>query len=246
MSFITGLPTISEIDLYTTNSTQPGPFSVGQLIAGANGKVFRYALVGSGSNLVMGNALQGSVIDTSYTNMAIGTAAAVGDTFLQVTNGTATITSQQFEGGSISVYTAGTVAIGDEYTITGVSGTFTTGGALNVYLDRPVRTAFTTSAKVNMRRNPWSGVIQSATTLTASPAGVALTAATLSTYTFVQTHGVGAALSDGSSILVGSAIAQPSATAGAVILSAAGLANVGYALQAAAAAHAIGVFLQID
>lgn len=245
MANITGPKTISELDLYTTMTQAPSGFAVGDKVYGTNGKTFRLALIGA-SNLVMGNALQGSVIDTTYTNMAVGTAGAVGDTFLQITNGTATITSAQFEGGSISVYTAGTVAIGDEYTILGVSGTLTTGGALTVQIDRPLRAAFTTSAKVNMRRSPFSGVLQSATTLTASPAGVANFAATAATYAFVQTHGVGAVLSDGSSILVGSEVAQPSATAGAVILSAAGLANVGYAMQAGAAAHAIGVFLQVD
>src|ERR1700755_3379978 len=108
----------------------------------------------------MGNLRQESVEDTTYENMAVGTAAAAGDAYLQVTNGTATITSAQFVGGSLSVYTAGTVAIGDEYTITAITGTLTTGGALKVYTDRPLRSAFTTSAKVVMKRSPWSGVIQ--------------------------------------------------------------------------------------
>lgn len=245
MAFISGISTIGEIDLYSTSTTVPGGLSVGQLVVSPDGRFYRFGLVGA-SNLVMGNALQGSVIDTSYTNMAVGTAGVVGDYSLQITNGTATITNTQFIGGSISVYTAGTVAIGDEYTIMGVTGTLTTGGALTVQLDRPLRAAFTTSAKVNMRRSPWSGILQSATTLTASPAGVANFAATAATYAFVQTHGVTSVLSDGSSILVGSAIAQPSATAGAVILEAAGLADVGYAMQAAASAHAIAAFFRVD
>lgn len=249
MAFITGLPTISEIDLYSVQSTNTtGAYGIGTLIYGVNGKGFRYALVGA-SNLVMGNLLQTSAEDTTYENMAIGTAAAVGDLFLQVTNGTSTITSTQFEGGSISVYTAGTVAIGDEYTIVGVNGTLTTGGALNVFLDRPVRTAFTTSAKVNMKRNPWSGVIQfPATTPTGIPVGVALTAATAANYTWVQTHGIGAVLSDGSTFAVGSEVGTPSGTAGAVTVYAAGTthARVGSVQQAAASAHAISVFLQID
>lgn len=251
MANISGRAFIGEIDLYTTTTQQPGPFSVGQLVDGPNGKAFRFGLVDPNTALVMGNMLQGSVIDTTYTNMAVATAVTAaqvtaGTNTLNITNGTATITSQQFEGGSLSIYTAGTVAIGDEYTILAVSGTLTTGGSLTVTLDRNLRTAVTTSAKVNMRRSPWSGMLQSATTVTASCAGTALTAAAAATYTFVQTHGVGAALSDGSSILVGSAVAVPSATAGAVILGAAGLANVGQAMQAAAAAHAIGVFFQVD
>ena len=251
MAFISGVPTISELDLYQTMTTAPSGLGLGALVAGPNGKYYRLSLVGA-SNLVMGNALQGSVIDTSYTNMAVTTAVTAanvtsGQSFIEITNGTATITSAQFEGGSLSIYTAGTIAVADEYTILGVTGTLTTGGALTVQLDRPLRAAVTTSAKVNMRRSPWSGVIQSpASTLTASPAGVAMFAATAATYCFVQTHGVGSALSDGSSILVGSAIALPSATAGAVVLGAAGLADIGYSLQAAAAAKGIAVHLRID
>lgn len=246
MASITGVPTLSFIDLYANDTTIPSGYTLGQLIWGNDGKAYRYALAGA-SNLVMGNVLQSSAVDTQFTNMAIGTAAVVGDNFLQVTNGTTTITANQFDGGSISVYTAGTVAIGDEYTIVGVTGTLTNGGALKVFLDRPVRTAFTTSAKVSMRRSPYSGVIQApASTLTGTPVGVAMFAQTAANYGFIQSHGVGAALSDGSSILVGSAVASPSGTAGAVILEAAGLSPIGYAMQAAAAAHAIAVDLRID
>lgn len=246
MALITGRPILSGNDLYTSDTI--ATTAVGTIADGFGGKYFRYALVG-GSNLVMGNLLQNSVDDTAYTNMAIGTAAAAGDKFLQVTNGTATITSDQFVGGSISVYTAGTVAIGDEYTITAITGTLTTGGALKVYLDRPVRTAFTTSAKVTMIRNPWSGVIQfPATTQTGIPVGVAIYATPTVTYGWVQTHGVAAALSDGSTFAIGTDVGTPSGTAGCVTVYAAGTthARVGVAMKVAASAHAIPVFLQID
>jgi len=245
MASITGTRILSGNDLYTPFTTLPSGYTIGDTAYG-NGKTFRLALVGA-SALVMGNVLQSSVIDTSYTNMAVGTAALAGDNTIQITNGTATITSQMFEGGSLSIYTAGTIAVGDEYTIMGVSGTLTTGGALVVNLDRPLRSAVTTSAKVNMRRSPSSGVIQSpATTLTGTPAGVALFAAAAATYCWIQTGGVGAALSDGSTILVGSSISVPSGTAGAVILSSAGLPIIGYSMQVAAAAKGIGVMLLIN
>ncbi len=250
MANIAGPKTISELDLYTTTTQIPGGFAIGDVVYGPNGKQFRLALVGA-SNLVMGNMLQSSAVDTQFTNMAIPTAVTAaqvtaGTYQIDVTNGTTTVTTGKFIGGSMSVYTAGTVAVGDEYTILDHT-TGTSGQTLTLYLDRPLRAAFTTSAKVNMRRSPWSGVIQSpATTLTGSPAGVAMFAATAATYCFVQTHGVGAVLSDGSSILVGSPVAVPSGTAGAVILGAAGLANVGYAMQAGAAAKAIAVQLKID
>ena len=247
MASITGNPTLNtnSVGLYATTTQVPSAYSVGQLVYGANGKAFRLALVGA-SNLVMGNMLQSSAVDTQFTNMAVPTATAAGSYTIDITNGTTTVSANQFDGGSMSVYTAGTVAIGDEYTII----SHTTGGSgatITLTLDQPLRAAFTTSAKVNMRRSPWSGVIQSpATTLTGTPAGVAMWAATAAQYTWVQTKGVGAVLSDGSSILVGSPLAVPSGTAGAVILGATNLTPVGYAMQAAAAPHAIGAQLQID
>lgn len=247
MAKLTGTPLLTTIDLYAGTTTQPGPNYVGQRVD-ANGKSFRFALVGA-SALVKGNLLQESAEDTSYENMAIGTAGAVGDSFLQVTNGTATITSQQFEGGSIGVYTAGTVAVGDEYTITSVTGTLTTGGALNVYLDRPLRYAYTTSAKVVMKRNPWSGVIQApATTQTGMAVGVAIYEIPATQYGWVQTHGVCTVLSDGSTFAVGSDVGTPSGTAGCVTVFAAGTTHqrVGVVREAAASGHGINMFLQID
>lgn len=249
MASITGLTILTPADLYSSTATPGDNLTVGQWGFDANtGKIFRYALAGA-SALVAGNLLQEQVEDTTYENMAVGTAGAVGDTFIQVTNGTATITNAQFEGGSISVYTAGTVAIGDEYTIIGVSGTLTTGGALKVYVDKPLRYAFTTSAKVNMKRAISSGVIQfPATTPTGIAAGVAQFAITAAQYGWIQTHGPAAVLSDGSTFAVGSAVGTASGTAGAVTVYAAATTKmaVGFARQAAASAHAISVHLLID
>jgi hypothetical protein len=248
MAMLTGQGVISDVDIYASYTNKPSGYNVGDLRWASNGKAYRLALVG-GSALVMGNLLQSAAEDTTYTNMAVGTAGAVGDTYLQITNGTATITSQQFEGGTINVYTAGTVAVGDEYTITAVTGTLTTGGALNVYLDRPLRNAFTTSAKVNMKRSPWSGVIQfPASTQTGIPVGVAPYAAPAESYTWVQTHGVTSVLSDGSTFAVGSNVGSVSGTAGAVTVydAATTLACVGVAMQIAASGKGITVFLQID
>jgi hypothetical protein len=248
MAFVTGSAIVGGVDLFTSSTTNPGPYSVGQIFPGSNGTLFRLALAGA-SALVKGNLLQESAEDTTYENMAIGTAGAVGDMFLQVTNGTATITSAQFEGGTVGVYTAGTVAIGDQYTITGVTGTLTTGGALKVWLDRPLRYAYTTSAKVNMKRSPWSGVIQApATTQTGMAVGVANYEIPAAAYGLVQTHGECTVLSDGSTFAVGSDVGTPSGTAGCVTVFAAGTTHqrVGVVRQAAASAHGISMFLQID
>ena len=250
MAFLASTPTLSKIDLYASSTLVPSGLAIGQLQFGPNGKAFRYVLTGA-SALVAGNVIQSSAIDTQFTNMGVtpaitSTQVTAGVSSIVITNGTTTVAANQFDGGSMSVYTAGTVAIGDEYTIIAHT-TGTSGQALTLTLDRNIRYAFTTSAKVNMRRSPYSGVIQApATTLTGTIVGVAIYALPLATYGWIQSKGVTAALSDGTSIIVGSAIAGISGTAGAVTLATAGLAPVGYAMQAAASSHAIAVQLQID
>ena len=249
MAHITGPAILGSIDLYTATATAGENLTVGQMIQDTRtGKTFRYALAGA-SALVKGNLLQEAVEDTTYENMAVGTAGAAGDLYIQVTNGTATITNAQFVGGTISTYTAGTVTIGDEYTITAVTGTLTTGGALKVWLDRPLRYAYTTSAKVVMKRSPWSGVIQMpATTPTGMPVGVAIYEIPATYYGWVQTHGMASVLSDGSTFAVGSSVGTPSGTAGCITVGSVATTKhvVGVAREAAASTHCIAVFLQID
>lgn len=239
---------ISGQDIYTTDATKNHP--VGQIGFANHGKIFRYTLVGA-SNLVAGNLLQESVEDTSYENMAVLASPIIlqqnGPQVVFVTNGTATITSEQFAGGSLVVYT--TPDLGLEYDILSITGTLTTGGALTVTLDRPITTAWTTSTKVVMKRSPWSGVIQApASTQTGMAVGVAPWAATAAQYAWVQSHGVSQALSDGSTFAVGSDLGTPSGTAGCVTVFAAGTTHqrVGVSREAAASGHNISVFLQID
>lgn len=251
MSLLAGTAVLSYTDLYTSFTEVPGGLMVGQLMPGPAGKWFRLALVG-GTDLVVGNALQSSVIDTQFTNMAVpstsaaiftGTAAAA-TTGITVTNGNTAVTANQFNGGSLSVFT--TPDLGSEYTIISHT-TATATGTLTLYLDRPIRNTWSTATKVNLRRSPWSGVIQSPiTTLTGTPVGGAIATTASGTYGFVQTGGIGAALGDSTSILVGSAISLPSTiAAGAVTLNAAGFSEVGFAMQATSSGHCIAVQWQV-
>lgn len=249
MAYVSGQATISGSELYSSTATPGDGVFPGQIVwDGKTGKAFRYALAG-GTALVVGNLLQSAANDTTYTNMVVATAAAAGDRQIYLTNGTATITSEQFKGGSLVVYTAGTIGVADEYTILGITGTLTTGGALLVQLDRPLRAAVTTSATVNMRRSPWSGVIQfPASTQTGIPVGVAIHAVAANQYGWVQTHGVCGVLSDGSTNAIGSDIGTVSGTAGAVTVATVGTtkARVGYTQQVQVAGKGIVAFLQID
>lgn len=249
MATISGFAVLTPNDLYSSTAAPAEGLTPGQqAIDGKSGRIFRYVLAGA-ADLVAGNLIQASAQNTTYENMTVGTAGAVGDNFIQVTNGNATITQTQFLGGTIGVYTAGTVAVGDEYNIVGVTGTLTSGGALNVFVDRPLRYAFSTSAKVNMKRSPWSGVIQfPVTTQTEMPVGVAQYAVTAAQYGWVQTHGQCTALSDNSTFAVGSMLSPSLAVAGAVGVNVAGTTHgtVGWARQATASTKGISCFLMVD
>lgn len=248
MAYATGLSTINNFDLYSSTASPAAGIYPGQIVwDNKTGKAFRYSL--AGGSLVVGNLLQTSVNDTTYANMTVAAASAAGATTLSITNGTATITSAQFAGGSLTIYTAGTIGVADEYTILGVTGTLTTGGALTVTIDRPLRAAVSTSATVNMKRSPWSGVIQfPASTQTGIPAGVAIYPIASGEYGWIQTHGICGVLSDGSTNAVGSDVGTPSGTAGAVTVYAAGTthARVGVTQQVLVSGKGISVFLQID
>ncbi len=247
MSFLRGPILITEQDLYLSSPT--AQHDVGEIAMGSKGRLFRYALVGA-SDLVAGNILQESVEDTTYENMTVGTAGVAGDQYIQVTNGTSTITSDQFKGGTITVYTSGTSLIGEEYLIKKIVGVLTTGGALKVYLDRPLRAAITTGATVNMKRSPWSGVIQAPiTTQTGMAVGVAIFPLLATQYGWVLTHGEGTVLSSNQTAAVGSEFGTPCLdAAGAATIYAAGTTHqkVGVIRQAKASGKGITAFIQID
>jgi len=257
---LTSDPEIAYMDLYAnSNGTEILDSMVGQYQAGFNGQWFRLAKVGA-TALVKANLLQGAAYSSQFTNMAVLATAIAGAGAQQtatVTNGTTTVNLGDYVNGQVSVYT--TPDGGGAYTING-HNTGTSGQNLTLYLDRPLITAWTTSTKVSMTRNPWSGVIQSiATTVTAMPTGFALFAATASTaatttseasqqYAWVQTHGMTAMLSDATSILTGSPVSTGSGTAGAVQLhpfTSAGT-QVGVAINPAASGHWIAGFSSID
>lgn len=239
---------ITSNDLYTSAANREEGFEIGAMAYGPHGKIFRYVLAG-GSSLVVGNLLQSSADDTQFNDMAVPTAIAAGtsqDTGVVITNGTTTVTAGQFIGGQLGLSV--TPGLGEEYTILD-HGTATNGTAWTLYLDRAIRTAWTTSTKATIKRSPWSGVIQApATTQTGIPVGASIFAITNAQYGWVQSHGLCHLLSDGSTFAIGSEVGTPSGTAGCVTVYAAGTthAKVGSALRAAATGKTIPVMLQID
>lgn len=248
MGLITGPSFLSFDDLYTSWDTLPSGYALGMKAYGVSGQIYRLALAG-GSNLVKGNLLQNAVADSQFVGMSIpATQTAVtngGVQTVQVTNGSTVVTANQFDGGSLVVST--TPDGGSEYTILGHTTDASGSGTLTLTLDRPIKASWTTSTKVNMKRNPWSSVIQWPGTATGFPVGVAIYAIPTTKYGWVQTHGMCAVLSDATTFNAGTTI-QGSATAGAVglVSAATKIPDIGIANDTNSSTKWVSVFLQID
>lgn len=229
--------------LYSSSSTGYSNLDLGQRVKGSNGTEFRYVKAGA-SALVVGDVIQSSAYTTNHNALSVA-AASAGVYSVTVTLANAAVTADQYKDGTLTVDT--TPGFGETYTIAGHIAQTSTTGTVVINLKEPLRTAFTTSTKVSLRKNPGDGVIQTpVTTLTGSIVGVAVYPVAAGEYGFVQTKGVCAVDSDSSSIIMGSDVAGLSAvTAGKCALATAGVPRIGIAMQAASNGHAIPVDLAL-
>lgn len=238
---ISGQTILSGLPLFTTETVPTT--QIGAVAYGPMGEKYRYAKVGL-SDLVLGNLLQGPINSTTTFDVLTCAAWSAGDKTITVTlNGTA-VTKDQFAGGTVTLGIAGGVLIGT-YTIKTHPAQVSTSGTVVLTLEEPLRIAGTSSQKATMRVNQYNGVLQSAATPTSIPLGVALTAAPASSYTWIQTAGIVGVLSDNTTLVVGSDVAQ-SATAGAVTLANGALGRVGCAMSAKNSTGLVPVKLLLD
>ncbi|MCR4307677.1 MAG: hypothetical protein NUV80_03880, partial [Candidatus Berkelbacteria bacterium] len=194
---LTGPIFIAARDLYTSSAEKQ--HTLGQVGVDKLGRKFRYVKAG-GTSLVVGNVLQESVRDVQFTGLAVATAAAIGATTLSLTNGTTTTTADQFKGG-VAVVSEST-GIGQQFVIAGntVAGS---GAALTVTLEDGVRVALATTSKVTLKMSPYMDVIVLPTSRSGKTVGGAIYPITNAQYGWIQSGGLGAALSDATVAAVG-------------------------------------------
>lgn len=237
---LSGPTFISDVDLYnsvTVPAMQPGQLGIDKL-----GRRYRYVLAGA-SALVVGNVIQSPARDTQFTDMAVASAAAVGATTLSLTNGTTTTTADMFKGGTAVVSV--TPGLGQQFVIAG-NTVATSGAALTIRLDDPVRVALTTSSKITLHLNDHTGVIQSPTTRTGKTVGVAIYPIPAASYGWIQTGGPAAALSDATVAALGEGLSPSTTTAGATTKQVTLLENIGTASLLQVSAKVQPIWLMID
>ncbi len=183
---LTGAPQLFGQDLLTSSSTQQAV--IGSYAETADGRGWRYALVGSGAATVAGKVYQGKPLDATNDQPSGGlgvAAVAIGGTTITTSTST-TWTVNEHAGGYLAVV----VTPGAGYTYKIKSNTATsaaTGGV--IVLEDPIQVALTTDSKVIVVQNTYAGIVIEPGTPTAAIAGVPNSIISASQYGWVQTWG---------------------------------------------------------
>lgn len=188
---------------------------LGEKVHTSDGRAFRYVRVGSGAALVIGNVLQSPAEDTGDQNIA-AVATAVGS--MTVTTGTMTVTANQYAGGFMCVTV--TPGLGEYYKI--ASHAAFSGAAATFTLEEPIRTALTSSTRLDFVPNIYNGVIQNPASASGTVVGVAVNDIAASNYGWIQVTGPCPVLTQASSgnASVGGLVVASNGTAGAVEIAA--------------------------
>ena len=180
---------------------------LGELVHAAD-RAYRYCKAG-GTALVAGKLQQSSAQDTGDHNLAIA-AASAGDTAI-VTTSTVTVTQNQYADGYAVI--ADDSGEGYIYKISGHAAA--TAAVVTINLEDELEEALTTSTTVDLIKNPYDAVVVNPTTISSSPAGVAVKDITASYFGWLQVSGPASVLADGA-LTVGTDVVASDNVAGAV------------------------------
>lgn len=244
MRQFSGNPVVAGQKIFSSSSTQA--HDLGTLITDGYGRKFRYAKAG-GTLLVVGNMLQAPAEIANHYGCAIA-AASIGDTSLTVTPGATGGAANLYANGWAHIDTAGgSLTNGWAYPIAGHAA-ITSSTAFTLNLKEPLELALTTSAKVTLVPNPYSGVIQTpVTTLTGAAVGCCVYPIAANEYGWIQTGGPACVLVAGTPG-PGLAVVVPGTSAGCVVVDGAASATppVGVMMVTGVDGKTLPVYLTID
>lgn len=187
------------------------------------GREFVYVKAGSGANLVVGNAIQAPAQNTNHDQLT-PSAAAIGATSITLVPDAA-LTAQDYADGLAVIDT--TPGLGYAYRITSHPAWASGAGiAIQLAPGDEVQVALDTNSRVTLVRNPYNAVIQCpVTTATNICIGGCIFLIVLSQFGWIQAHGLGAALIDGTPG-VGQPVTNVASAAGALAVHSAELPEV--------------------
>ena len=180
-----------------------------------DGREYHYVKAGAVA-LVVGNTLQQRIEDVDHDDITVRiTAAGATDLLVTVGSGGGALTLDEYAGGFAVIDT--TPGLGYIYRISNHAViAASANGTLVLDDEDAVDVALTASSKVTLVNNPYDEVIQCPVTAASGVCvGGCIYAIALSEYGWIQTHGPGAALIDGTPG-VGQPVTNVAATAGAL------------------------------
>ncbi len=234
---------------YEVYKEQLYPF--GQVLELPAGQIFRFGRMG-GTIGIAANLYQSEVPNAQFGTMAVQTAMVAGDTSILYTNGTVSITENEFTEGTIIVESA--AALGHIYPVKS-HGSGGSGATITAILmdGVTVQAAVTTSEKVTALKNPWLDTVICTTANTAMLCGVPQLIVEIAHHSWFQTHGFASVRAEGAVAVVGKFVRRSETTAGTVTFmdmnegsSAADDGVCGVALQVDVTGDHMGVFLKIE
>lgn len=244
MSTIKANIAISPQDLFTS-AASPAGTDIGALATTGDGRYFRYFLNG-GVAAVPGKVYQGPAEDATNQSPAGGlsVSAAAAGTYAVTLTSSVTLAANLLAGGFLTVV----ITPGQGYNYKIASNTAVTAATGCVFtLEDPIQVALTTSSKIVVHQNPYSGCVVAPATLTAAPVGVPVYAVAASQYGWMQTHGPASCLVTGTLGSAGLAVGVlVGGTIGSLAPCIAGTNVLGYTMGISATTEYDSVFLTID
>lgn len=224
--------------LFADSTTQQ--HNLGERVVSNDGRAFRYSRTGAVA-LVAGTLQQSGAQVANHQNLT-PSAAAIGATEITLTLGATAATANQYAGG----YAVITVTPGQGYTYKIKSNpAISSAGSGTIQLEDPIVVALTTSSRVDLVLNPYSGVIINPATATGLPVGVANIVSAIGSFSWLTCAGIANVLADGA-VTVGTNLVASNATAGAVEPLAGVQASIGIAMNSISTTEYGAVFISLN
>jgi len=198
---LTGSVHIGSQDIYVEEDTQM--HALGALGIAENGDLYRYTrVISSGTDVVAGKLYVSLSREDNHQNVALSAAASAGDKVVAPTVGATAVDANEYNEGWL-IFNDNSPE-GEFYKIARHDTSVAGSEAVNVYLERGLKTAATTSSEVELVRNPWNNVAISQL-IAERAAGVAVQDwdVSVANYGWLKTRGMAAVLSDTSGVTVG-------------------------------------------
>ena len=201
---------------YETGSTRLYP--LGQRLECPNGRTYRYVEMGATTAGVIAKLYQ-SEVNANWDTLVVNSAIAVGDTEAVFTNGTSKIVLNELANGYVCIEETGD--LGEVHRIR--ANTATEGGedgTIYLYSDDSFQVAVAVIANnvMTLTKSPFKDIIiKPASDQTGMVIGIPQVVIAVDAFGWVQTHGVGSCLVDGT-VIIAQQLRPSETIAGAVAL----------------------------